>query len=84
MSDDEEYEIFIDVRKDTNRTMKVGELNMPGQSDATISFTAHIDELCNDNLSSLCNLDPIVQRLGRTKNISPLLHLSIYYWFQKR
>lgn len=76
MSDDEEYEIFIDVRKDTNRTMKVGELNMPGQSDATISFTAHIDELCNDNLSSCATLIQLFKDLEEQKTFRP------YYTYQ--
>ena len=32
--------------------MKVGEIFVKGQSDKIICFTAHIDELCNDDLSA--------------------------------
>ncbi|GFK94854.1 Putative polysaccharide biosynthesis protein with aminopeptidase-like domain protein [Fundidesulfovibrio magnetotacticus] len=32
-------------------TLRVGELFLPGESDAVVCFSAHIDELCNDDLS---------------------------------
>lgn len=52
LSDSEQYEVFIEVRKDYDRSMKVGEVFLKGSSDKVVCFTAHIDELCNDNLSS--------------------------------
>lgn len=48
---DSEYYIEIDVTF-KNDTMKVGEIFVKGQSDKIICFTAHIDELCNDDLSA--------------------------------
>ena len=48
----EEYEVLIEVEKNYERSMKVGELFIKGKSEKIVCFTAHIDELCNDNLSS--------------------------------
>lgn len=46
----EEYEVLIDVDWGDS-SMKVAEIIVPGESDEIISISAHIDELCNDNLS---------------------------------
>ncbi|HEU4472538.1 MAG TPA: DUF4910 domain-containing protein [Flavisolibacter sp.] len=47
---DEEYEICIEVEW-SDRSMKLAEVFVPGKSDKIISISAHIDEICNDNLS---------------------------------
>ena len=47
---DEEYEVCIDVEW-SDTSMKLAEVFVPGKTDEVISISAHIDELCNDNLS---------------------------------
>ncbi len=47
---DAEYHVHIDIEW-SNRSMKVAEVFVQGQSDKIISISAHIDEICNDNLS---------------------------------
>lgn len=44
------YQVRIDTHV-FDSTMKVGEWVLPGRSAETILLTAHIDELCNDDLS---------------------------------
>ncbi|MBC7381839.1 MAG: DUF4910 domain-containing protein [Bacteroidia bacterium] len=73
---EDNYEVIIEVEKDYKRTMKVGELMIKGKSDAIISFTAHIDELCNDNLSSCAVLIEYFKSLSENKNFKP------YYSYQ--
>ena len=68
LSDTEEYEIVIEVRKDFNRSMKVGECYVQGKSDKIVCFTAHIDELCNDNLSSCAVLIEFFKDLINNNN----------------
>jgi aminopeptidase-like protein len=63
LSDTEDYEIVIEVRKDFDRSMKVGECYVQGKTDKIICFTAHIDELCNDNLSSCAVLIEFFKQL---------------------
>ena len=70
------YEVNISVRRDYNRSMKVGEFIINGKSDHIISFTAHIDELCNDNLSSCAVLIEYFSNLYNNKNFKP------YYSYQ--
>ena len=50
MSDKEKYHIHIDTSL-TDGNMKVLEYTLEGKSKKTFYITAHIDELCNDNLS---------------------------------
>lgn len=73
---DESYSVVIEVEKDFNRSMKVGEYTIIGQTDHIISFTAHIDELCNDNLSSCAVLIEMFKSLSKNKNFKP------YYTYQ--
>jgi len=47
---EEKYHIEIDVDFYEN-SMKVGEWIVPGEHDSIICLNAHIDELCNDDLS---------------------------------
>lgn len=47
---DAEYHVQIRTECSDN-SMKVGEWVLPGDSGKTILLTAHIDELCNDDLS---------------------------------
>lgn len=47
---DDEYHVKIEVEK-TNSSMKVAELFLEGRRPETICICAHIDELCNDDLS---------------------------------
>jgi aminopeptidase-like protein len=65
LPDDDLYEVIIDVEKDFQRSMKVGELKIEGNSDKIICFTAHIDELCNDNLSSCAVLIEFFKNLSQ-------------------
>lgn len=76
LSDSESYEVLIEVEKDYNRTMKVGELQIKGQSEQVICLNAHIDELCNDNLSSCAVLIELFHQLGQDKEFKP------YYTYQ--
>lgn len=73
---EEFYEVSIVVNKDYKRSMKVGELLIPGRSDQIITFTAHIDELCNDNLSSVAVLIELFSNLLKDKDFKP------YYSYQ--
>jgi aminopeptidase-like protein len=68
---EDNYEIIIEVEKDYNRSMKVGEYLIQGETDSIISFTAHIDELCNDNLSSCAVLIELFKNLSQDKNFKP-------------
>ena len=52
LTSNEEYEVLIEVEKNYERGMKVGEIFIKGKSEKILCFTAHIDELCTDNLSS--------------------------------
>ena len=47
---EEKYFVDIEVEWKEN-PMKVGEIFIKGETDKVVSFTAHIDELCNDDLS---------------------------------
>lgn len=64
LPDDGLYEVEIVVRRDSDRTMKVGEVFVEGASDRIVCFTAHIDELCNDNLSSCAVLIEFFRELA--------------------
>lgn len=52
LKDDTPITVEIKPIIDYSRSMKVGEVHIEGEIEETICFTAHIDELCNDNLSS--------------------------------
>ncbi len=47
---EEEYFVHIEVEW-CNTSMKVAEVFIKGDTDQIISISAHIDEICNDNLS---------------------------------
>lgn len=65
LSSTEIFEVYIDVVKDYSRSMKVGEMTIKGKSEKIILFTAHIDELCNDNLSSCAVLIEFFKTLNK-------------------
>jgi aminopeptidase-like protein len=71
LSDTEEYEVLIEIEKDFNRTMKVGEIFIEGLSEQVICFNAHIDELCNDNLSSCAVLIELFRKLSTDCEFKP-------------
>lgn len=52
LNNDKPITVEIKPIIDHFRSMKVGEVHIKGEIEETICFTAHIDELCNDNLSS--------------------------------
>jgi aminopeptidase-like protein len=67
----EEYEVLIEVEKDYGRSMKVGETFIEGKSKKIVCFTAHIDELCNDNLSSCAVLIELFRQLKNNQDFTP-------------
>jgi aminopeptidase-like protein len=72
---DEDYYIHIDVEW-SERSMKVAEVFIPGQSEDVISISAHIDEICNDNLSGCAagiEMIRYIQNLARKKYSYQLL-----------
>lgn len=85
---DEKYYIEIDVvwKKDS---MKVGEVFIRGKSDKIICYTAHIDELCNDDLSGCVAGIEFFKYLKLQKNLKysyqllllPELFGPIFYLF---
>jgi aminopeptidase-like protein len=78
------------VRIETNvfdHAMKVGEWTLPGETDNTILLTAHIDELCNDDLSGcLVGLEIMraLEKLPKRRNtyrliLAPEMFGTIFY-----
>jgi aminopeptidase-like protein len=64
---DDEYEVHIDVEW-SERSMKVAEVFVQGQSDEVISISAHIDEICNDNLSGCAVGIELIRYIQQSKN----------------
>jgi len=59
----------ISIKTDlTNDPMKVGELFIKGKVKKTICISAHIDELCNDDLSGSVAAIELYERLKKKKN----------------
>jgi len=67
---DDLYYINIETEEYEN-TMKVGEYYIRGNSDETIFICAHIDELCNDDLSG-CAV--AVELINHIKSLSNLIY----------
>ena len=84
--EDGEYYINIDV-KWGDGSMKVGEYFLPGKKKETICICAHIDELCNDDLSGCVTAMETMRMLEKSKNrkysyqmlLSPELIGTIFY-----
>ncbi|MDZ4838619.1 MAG: DUF4910 domain-containing protein [Bacteroidota bacterium] len=68
LSEDKKYHIYIKTKINKDSSMKVAELFLPGSSEEIISFTAHIDELCNDNLASCCVALVLFKYLSQLEN----------------
>jgi len=60
---DEKYRIKISV-KEEDSTLKFAEYFLPGKSRETLCICAHIDELCNDNLSGCVAAAEILRKLA--------------------
>lgn len=61
------YHISINT-KFSNEPMKVGELFIKGKSKKIICIAAHIDELCNDNLSGSIAAIKLYEKLKKKRN----------------
>jgi aminopeptidase-like protein len=78
---------FISINSElSNSSMKVGELFIKGKIDKTICISAHIDELCNDNLSGCIAAIELYKKLKKRKNLFnyqvllfPELYGPLYY-----
>ncbi|MCL0030840.1 DUF4910 domain-containing protein [Dehalococcoidia bacterium] len=83
---DGKYFIKIDVER-AKSPMKVAELFLPGDSEETLCLCAHIDELCNDDLSGCVTAMETMRMLEKSKNrkysyqmlLSPELIGTIFY-----
>lgn len=60
------YHVRLEVEKKPG-SMKVGEFFRQGASDKTIVFCAHIDELCNDDLSGCAVAYELIRRIKDMK-----------------
>jgi len=80
------YHIKIDIKKSKN-SMKVAEYFLPGRRQETICFCAHIDELCNDDLSGCVVGVELIHQIAKLKNrqysyqviLSPEMIGTIFY-----
>lgn len=83
---DGEYRVRIEVERGQG-SMKVGEYFLPGRRPETICLNAHIDELCNDDLSGCVVAVEVMRRLAEIPNrqysycmvLSPELLGTLYY-----
>jgi aminopeptidase-like protein len=72
---EEDFFVHIEIEW-SERSMKVAEIFVPGESDQVISISAHIDEICNDDLSGCAvGLEMIryIQQLSNRKYSYQLL-----------
>ena len=88
---DKKYFVKIDV-KSSKANMQVLELLLPGKNKDIICFNAHIDELCNDDLSGCVLGIELFKNLSKLKNrkytyqliLDPELYGFLYYvYFNK-
>ena len=88
-----EGKYFIKIKvKWSAGSMKVGEYFLPGKSNKTICFCAHIDELCNDDLSGCIIGMEIMHRLKKMTNRYysyqllwlPEMFGSLFYTYENR
>jgi len=64
---DEKYHILIDIERKQG-SMKVGEVFIPGRRSETLCICAHIDELCNDDLSGCVAATEIMHYIKSLSN----------------
>ncbi len=74
---DEKYYIEIDVEF-KKQSMKVGEIFIKGNSKKTICLTAHIDELCNDDLSGCLAGIEFFKNLNKINNLEYSYQLLLF------
>ena len=67
LSASKKYHIEIKV-KTTKGAMRVGEWILPGRKKDVICINAHIDELCNDDLSGCVLAVELMRHISRLKN----------------
>lgn len=67
LSEDQKYYIKIVIKKNKS-SMKVGEWFLKGNSDEVICINAHIDELCNDDLSGCVLAIEIMRHIAQIQN----------------
>jgi aminopeptidase-like protein len=67
MSDHEKYHIVIKTKTYEN-SMKVAEIMLKGESDKIVNIQAHIDELCNDDLSGCVVALELISHLAKIKD----------------
>ena len=74
------YHLLIDSFT-TKRPMQVGEFFIKGKTNKIICIAAHIDELCNDNLSGSIAAIELYNRLKNKKNYFSyqILHFPEHY-----
>lgn len=73
--DEGDFQVHIDVEW-SDRSMKVAEIFVQGESEEIISISAHIDEICNDDLSGCAvgmELIRYIQQLPKRKYSYQLL-----------
>lgn len=68
MDENEKYHIKIQTEKNHDSTMKVIEWVLPGESSEIINIQAHIDELCNDDLSGCVVALEVMKHLSKIEN----------------
>ena len=66
MKDDKYFVKISTIRKDS--PMKVAEIFLQGETNQTICICAHIDELCNDDLSGCVVAIELIKFLSEIKN----------------
>lgn len=86
MADDARYRVCIKVSRNAG-SMKVAEWFLPGERRETICLNAHIDELCNDDLSGCVVAIEVMRALAARRHrqysylmvLSPELIGTIFY-----
>lgn len=74
---DEKYYLEIDVEF-KNKSMKVAEFFIKGKTKKTVCLTAHIDELCNDDLSGCLAGIEFFRNLNKIKNLKYSYQLLLF------
>ncbi len=88
---DEEYHLKIEIKK-SKTSMKVAEYFLPGRRPEIICFCAHIDELCNDDLSGCVVGVELIHKLSKMKDreysyqviLSPEMIGTIFYVYRNQ
>jgi aminopeptidase-like protein len=67
MPEDENYYVHLEILRQPG-AMKVAEYFRPGRSGRIINFCAHIDELCNDDLSGCAVALELIRSIANIQN----------------